>query len=104
MQPILFAASESHLHHNEHNQGLGLNTCSSKAQGVSGLSIFFLVFPSPAVPKVGTGKQASVGGFYPYVPGVLTISIDTILYLLLCCSLLKCHGCQGFSGGPNLSQ
>jgi hypothetical protein len=52
---------ETHHHHNEHNQGLGLKTCSFKAQGVFGLSIFVLVFPYPAVPEVGTGKPASVG-------------------------------------------
>jgi hypothetical protein len=71
-------------HHNEHNKCLGLKTCSFKAQGVLGLSIFVTVFPYPAVPEVGTGKPASVGGFYPFVPGGLTISFDTILYLLLC--------------------
>jgi hypothetical protein len=27
-------------HHNEHNQGLGLKTCSFKAQGALGVSIF----------------------------------------------------------------
>jgi hypothetical protein len=89
-------------HHNEHNQGLGLKICSFKAQGVFGLSIFFSVFPYPAVPEIGTGKPASVDGFCPFVPGGLTISFNTVLYLLLCCSLLICYGCQGFSGGPIL--
>jgi hypothetical protein len=70
-------------HHNEHNQGLGLKTCSFKAQGVLGLSIFILVFPYPAIPEVGTGKTALVGGFYPFIPGGLTIYFDTILNLLL---------------------
>jgi hypothetical protein len=68
--------------HNEHNQGLDLNTCSFKAQGVLGLSIFVSVFPYPAVPKVGTGKPALVGGFC-FIPGSLTISFDIILRLLL---------------------
>jgi hypothetical protein len=81
-------------HRNEHNQSLGLKTCSFKAQGVPGLSIVVLVFPYPAVPKVGTGKPASVGGFCPFVPGGLTIYVDTILYLLLCCSRLISYGCQ----------
>jgi hypothetical protein len=38
-------------HHddNERNQGLGLKTCSFKAKGVLGLSIFITVFPYPAV-------------------------------------------------------
>jgi hypothetical protein len=62
------------IHHNEHNQGLGLKTCSFKAQGVLGLSIFVLVFPYPTIPETGTGKPASVGGFYPFLPGGLTIS------------------------------
>jgi hypothetical protein len=53
-------------YHNEHNQGLGVKTCSFKAQGVLGLSIFVLVSPYPAVPKVGAGKSASVGGFSRY--------------------------------------
>jgi hypothetical protein len=70
-------------HHNEHNQGLGLKTCSFKAQGILGFSIFVLVFPYPAVPEVGTGKPASAGGLYAFVSGRLTISFDTILYLLL---------------------
>jgi hypothetical protein len=56
-----------HHHRNEHNTGLGLKTCSFKAQGVLGLSIFVSVFPYPAVPKVGTGKPASVGGFLELV-------------------------------------
>jgi hypothetical protein len=62
-----------HHHHHQHNQGLGPKTCSFKAQGVLGLSIFVSVFPYPAVPEVGTGKPASVGGFYPFVPDGLTI-------------------------------
>jgi hypothetical protein len=73
-----------------HDQSLGLKICSFKAEGVPGLSIFVLVFRHPAVPEAGTGKPASVGGFYPFVPGDLTISFGTILYLLLCCSLLIC--------------
>jgi hypothetical protein len=63
-----------HHHHNESNQGLGLKTCSFKAQCVLGLSIFVLVFPYPVIPEVGTAKPALVGGFYPLVPGGLTIS------------------------------
>jgi hypothetical protein len=58
-------------HHHEHNQGLGLKTCSFKGQGVLGLSIFVSVFPYLAVPDVGTGKPASVGDFCPFVPGVV---------------------------------
>jgi hypothetical protein len=76
-------------------------TCSFKAKCVLGLSID-TVFPHPTIPEVGTGKTASVGGFCPFVPGGLTISFDTILYILLCCSLLICYRCQGFSGGPIL--
>jgi hypothetical protein len=87
-------------HYNEHNQGLGLKTCSFKAQGVLGLSTFILVFPYPAIPKVGTEKPALVGSSYPFVPGNLTISFDKVLCLLLCCPLLICYRCQGFSGGP----
>jgi hypothetical protein len=64
-----------HHRHTEHNQGVGLKTCFFKAQGVLGLSIFVLVFPYPAVPEIGTGKPASVGGFYPFVPGGLTINM-----------------------------
>jgi hypothetical protein len=56
-------------------------TFSFKAQGVLGLSVFVLVFPYPAVPEVGTGKTASVGGFYPSVPFGLIISFDTIIYI-----------------------
>jgi hypothetical protein len=67
-----------HHHHSEHGQGLGLKTCSFKAQGVHGLSIFVSVFPYPAIPEVGTGRPASVGGFYPFVPGGLPISFDTV--------------------------
>jgi hypothetical protein len=90
-------------HQNEHNQGLDLKTCSFKVQGVLGLSIFVLVFPYTAVTEAGTGKPASVGGFYPFVPGGLTISFDTVLLcLLLRWSLLICYGCRGFSGGPIL--
>jgi hypothetical protein len=50
----------------------------------------FLVFPYPTIPKVVTGKPASVGGFYLFIPSDLTISFGTILYLLLYCSLLIC--------------
>jgi hypothetical protein len=89
-------------HHHEHNQGLGLKACSFKAEGILGLSIFISVFPYPAVHEVGTGKPASVGGFYPFVPGGLPISFDTVLCLLPCCSLLICYGIQGFSGSPIL--
>jgi hypothetical protein len=73
-----------HLHHNEHNQGLGLKIYFFKAQVVPGLSIFILVFPYPTVREDSTGKPASVGGFYPFVPGGVTISFDTVLCLLLC--------------------
>jgi hypothetical protein len=65
-----------HHHHSEHGQGLGLRTCSFEAQGVPGPSILLSVFP--AVPEVGTGRPASVGGFYPFVPGGLPISFDTL--------------------------
>jgi hypothetical protein len=67
-----------HHHHNEHGQGLGLKTCSFKAQGVPGPSILLSVFPYPAIPEVGTGRPASVGGFYPFVPSGLPISFDTV--------------------------
>jgi hypothetical protein len=59
-----------HHHHHHHNE---LNQLFLLAQYVLGLSIFFLFFPYPAVPKVGAGRPASVGGFYPFVPGGLTI-------------------------------
>jgi hypothetical protein len=61
-------------HHNKH----GLKTCSFEAQGVPGPSILLSVFPYPAIPEVGTGMPASVGGFYPFVPGGLPISFDTV--------------------------
>jgi hypothetical protein len=67
-----------HHHHSEHGQGLGLKTCSFEAQGVPGPSIFLSVFPYPAIPEVGTGRPASVGGFYPFVPGGQAISFDTV--------------------------
>jgi hypothetical protein len=86
-------------HHSEHGQGLGLKTCSFEAQGVPGPSIMFSVFPYPAIPEVGTGRPASVGGFYPFVPGGLPISFDTVLCPPLCCPLSNCYGSQGFSGG-----
>jgi hypothetical protein len=70
--------SKSHHHHSEHGQGLRLKTCSFEAQGVPGPSILLLVFPYPAIPEVGTGKPAPVGGFYPFVPGGLPISFDTV--------------------------
>jgi hypothetical protein len=79
----LYHHHHHHHYHNEHNQGLCL-----KVQGVLGLSIFVLVFPYPAVHEVGTGKPASVGGYYPFVPGGLTIYFDKILCLLLCCPRL----------------
>jgi hypothetical protein len=69
-------------------QGLGLKAFSFKAQVVLGLSIFVLVFPYPVVPEVGIGKQPSVGDFCPVVPGGVTISFDTGLYLLPCCPLV----------------
>jgi hypothetical protein len=75
---LAFSSLSSH-HHHEHNQGLGLETCSFKAQIVRGLSSFVLVFPYPAVPEVGTGKPASVGGLCPFVPGGLSVSFDTVL-------------------------
>jgi hypothetical protein len=65
-----------HHHHSEHGQGLGLKTCSFEAQGVPGPSILLSVVPYPAIPEVGTGRPASVGGFYPFVPGGLPISFD----------------------------
>jgi hypothetical protein len=65
-------------HHSEHGQGLGLKTCSFEAQGVPGPSILLSVFPYPAIPEIGTGRPASVGGFYPFVPGGLPISFDTV--------------------------
>jgi hypothetical protein len=67
-----------HHHHSEHGQGLGLKTCSFEAQGVPGPSILLSVFPYPAIPEVGTGRTASVGEFYPFVPGGLPISFDTV--------------------------
>jgi hypothetical protein len=67
-----------HHHHSEHGQGLGLKTCSFEAQGVPGPSILLSVFSYPAIPEVGTGRPASVGGFYPFVPGGLPISFDTV--------------------------
>jgi hypothetical protein len=73
--------------HSEHGQGLGLKTRSFEAQGIPGPSILLAVFPYPTIPEVGTGKPASVGGFYAFVPGGLPIS---------------CYGSQGFSGGPIL--
>jgi hypothetical protein len=76
--PLYFDEPTFH-HHNERKEGLGRKTCSFKAQGVPGIFIFFLVFPYPAVPEVGTGKPALVGGFCPFVPGGLTISFATIL-------------------------
>jgi hypothetical protein len=65
-------------HHSEHGQGLGLKTRSFEAQGVPGPSILLSVFPYPAIPEVGTGRPASVGGFYPFVPCGLPISFDTV--------------------------
>jgi hypothetical protein len=91
-----------HHHHSEHDQGLGLKTCSFEAQGVPGPSILLSVFSYPAIPKVGTGRPASVGGFYPFVPGGLPISFDTVLCPSLCCPFSNCYGSQGFSGGPIL--
>jgi hypothetical protein len=92
----------THHHHSEHGQGLGLKTCSFEAQGVPGPSIFLSVFPYPAIPEVGTGKPATVGGFYPFVPGGLPICSDTVWCPPLCCPLSNCYGSQGFSGGPIL--
>jgi hypothetical protein len=89
-----------HHHHNKHNQGLGLKTCSFKAEGVLGLSIFLLVFPYPRVPEVRTGKPSSVRGFCPFLPGRLTISFDTVLYLLICCPFSISYVWRGFSGSP----
>jgi hypothetical protein len=43
------------------------------------------VFPYPAIPEVGTGRPASVGGFYPFVPGGLPISLilfDVLHYVV----------------------
>jgi hypothetical protein len=90
-----------HHHHNEHNQDLGLKTCSFKAQGVLGV-ILVLVFPYSAVPKVGTGKPVSVGGFCPFVPGGLTISFDTILSYLPCRGERACVSVilRAMSAGP----
>jgi hypothetical protein len=67
-----------HHHHSEHGQVLGLKTCSFEAQGVPGPSILLSVFPYPAIPEVGTGRPASVDGFYPFIPGGLPISFDTV--------------------------
>jgi hypothetical protein len=53
-----------HHHHSEHGQGLGLKTCSFEAQGVPCPSNLLSVFPYPAIPEVGTGRPALVGGFY----------------------------------------
>jgi hypothetical protein len=53
-----------------------------------------LVFPYPAVPEVGTGKPASVGGFYPFVVGGLTISFDTVLYHISSTMLFTCNPLQ----------
>jgi hypothetical protein len=89
-------------HHSDHGQGLGLRTCSFEAQGVPGPSILLSVFHYPAILEVGTGRLASVGGFYPFVPGGLPISFDTVLCPPLCCPLSNCYGSQGFSGGPIL--
>jgi hypothetical protein len=43
-----------------------------------------------------------VDRFFPFIPGGVTISSDTILCLLQCCSLLICYECRGFYGGPIL--
>jgi hypothetical protein len=67
-----------HHHHSEHGQGLGLKTCSFEAQVVPGRSILLSVFPYTAIPEGGTGRPASVGGFYPFVPGGLPICFDTV--------------------------
>jgi hypothetical protein len=96
------SCSSFHHHHSEHGQGLGLKTCSFEAQGVPGSSILLSVFPYPAIPEVGTGRPASVGGFYPFVPGGLPISFDSVLCPPLCCPLSNCYGSQDFSGGPIL--
>jgi hypothetical protein len=68
-----------HHHHSEYGQGLGLKTCSFEAQGVPGPSILLSVFPYSAIPEIGTGKPASVGGFYPFVQGGLPISFVKML-------------------------
>jgi hypothetical protein len=75
---VFHKIQEVHHHHSEHGQGLGLKTCSFETQGVPGPSILLSVFPYPAIPEVRTGRPASVGGFYPFVPGSLPISFDTV--------------------------
>jgi hypothetical protein len=75
---IIFITMYAHHHHSEHGQGLDLKTCSFEAQGVPGPSILLWVFPYPAIPEVGTGRPASVGGFYPFVPSGLPIYFDTV--------------------------
>jgi hypothetical protein len=58
----------NNYYHNEHNQGLGLKTCSFKAQSVICLSIFVSVFPYPAVSVVGTVSHCC--GHYPLIPSL----------------------------------
>jgi hypothetical protein len=65
-------------HHHEHNQGLGLKTCSFKAQGVLGLAIFVLVFPYPTKIKtlsflIIMSKQASNKSVFYAMPMHLTV-------------------------------
>jgi hypothetical protein len=51
-------------HHNGHNQGLGLKTCSFKAQSVLGVSIFVSVFPYPAAGLGGIKRNVSILQLY----------------------------------------
>jgi hypothetical protein len=77
----------------EHEQGIGLRTCSFKPR-VLDLSIFSSVSQHPFVPGVVIGKPVWVSGFCPFFPCWYAS--------LLGCSLLTYYKCQDFSGGPVL--
>jgi hypothetical protein len=49
-----------------------------------------LVFPYPAVHGVGTGKPASEGGFYPFVPGGHIYSTSTCVCVYVCMRVCIC--------------
>jgi hypothetical protein len=80
----------------EHKQGLVFKTCSFKSQDILDLSIFSLVFQHPIALGVDIEKLIWISGFCSFFPGGLTNYLDTVLCLLLGCSLSTHYECQDF--------
>jgi hypothetical protein len=61
----------------ERMSGLGPETCSFKAQGILGISIFLLVVRCPFLPWAGNGEPVLVDRLCRFVLGDLNSTVET---------------------------